>query len=345
MSAATVAKVANATLAKMGAVIRKLSVVIPVYRGASTIGALVQRLEAELQADRELEIVLVNDGSPDNSGAVCRELAQTRPHVRFVNLSRNFGEHNAVMAGLNHCSGDVAVIMDDDFQNPPAEVQKLAAQVEQGFDVAWSRYAMKHHGWIRNLGSRFNDRVATLMLRKPPDLYLSSFKAISRFVIDEVVRYRGPFPYLDGLILRVTHNYTTVLCQHDPRQGSKSGYTVRKLVSLWLNMFTGFSVLPLRLASFAGIVVALAGVVCAIWFLVERLYHPEVQRGWASIIVTLLIVSGIQLAVLGVIGEYLGRVFLQDNGRPQFVVRDRVNCGGDSVSVSHKDSDRARDVR
>jgi len=317
-------------------VIRRLSVVIPVFRGASTIGPLVQRLEAELQADRELEIVLVNDGSPDDSGAVCRELAIARPHVRFVDLSRNFGEHNAVMAGLNHCSGDAAVILDDDFQNPPCEVRKLVDKLVQGFDVVWSCYARKQHGWFRNLGSWFNDRAATLMLGKPPGLYLSSFKAISRFVIDEVVRYRGPFPYLDGLVLRVTHNYTTVPCQHDPRQAGKSGYTLRKLVALWLNMVTGFSVLPLRLASLAGIAVALVGVVFAVWFLVERLNHPEVQRGWASIIVTLLIVSGIQLLVLGLIGEYLGRLFLQDNGRPQFVVRDRVNCdraaaGGDKA--------------
>ena len=309
--------------------IRKLSVVIPVFRGAGTIGPLVERLEADdlLLKEREIEIVLVNDGSPDDSGAVCRELANARPHVRFVDLSRNFGEHNAVMAGLNHCSGDAAVILDDDFQNPPSEVRKLVDKLAEGFDVVWSRYEVKQHGWFRNLGSRFNDFVATMMLGKPRGLYLSSFKAISRFVIDEVVRYRGPFPYLDGLVLRITRNYTTVLVQHDPRHSGKSGYTLRKLISLWLNMFTGFSVLPLRLASLAGITVALIGVLLGIWFLIERLNHPEIQSGWASIIVTVLIVSGIQLLVLGVIGEYLGRLFLQDNGRQQFVVRGRVNCG------------------
>ena len=332
---------------RAGAVIRKLSVVIPVFRGASTIGPLVERLEAELQRnnrgadqlqkERELEIVLVNDGSPDNSGAVCRALASSRPHVRFIDLSRNFGEHNAVMAGLNHCSGDAAVILDDDFQNPPGEVCKLVDKLAEGFDVVWSRYEVKRHGWFRNLGSRFNDRVATLMLGKPRGLYLSSFKAISRFVIDEVVRYRGPFPYLDGLVLRITRNYTTVLVQHDARQEGKSGYTLRKLVSLWLNMFTGFSVLPLRLASFAGISVALVGALLGVWFLIERLNHPEIPSGWASIIVTVLIVSGIQLLVLGVIGEYLGRLFLQDNGRQQFVVRGRVNCDSDTGDGKARD--------
>lgn len=308
-----------------------ISIVIPVYRGAQSIGPLVDRLEATVGSRRKLELVLVNDGSPDDSEQVCRAIAQARPHVKFVNLSRNFGEHNAVMAGLNHATGGIAVIMDDDAQNPPEEVIGLVEQVERGFDVAWSRYQKKQHSWFRNFGSRLNDRVATVLLRKPKDLYLSSFKAINRFVIDQVTRYRGPYPYLDGLILRVTQNYTTVLCEHRGREAGKSGYTLRKLVSLWLNMFTSFSILPLRLTSLIGVVVALIGVVLAVAFLVERLVNPELQRGWASLIVTLLVVSGIQLTALGMIGEYVGRLFLMDSGRPQFVVRDRVNCDAPPV--------------
>lgn len=306
---------------------RRLSVVIPVYRGAATIGPLVERLEGELAARHDLEIVLVNDGSPDDSGAVCRAIARARPHVRFVDLARNFGEHNAVMAGLNHCSGDAVVIVDDDFQNPPSEVQKLVDALDQGHDVAWSRYERKEHTLLRNLGSRFNDRIATMMLGKPRDLYLSSFKAMSRFVVDEVVRYQGPYPYIDGLILRVTKNFTSVLCHHDPRQEGKSGYTLRKLVALWLNMFTNFSVKPLRIASLLGLTMAAAGALFAVFCLCEHVGHPDLPTGWASLMVTLLIVSGTQLMVLGLIGEYLGRLFLQVNGRPQFVVRERLNCG------------------
>ena len=155
----------------------RISIVIPVYGGAVTIGPLVERLEAEVGGRHELELVLVNDGSPDNAAAVCRALASTRPHLRFLNLSRNFGEHNAVMAGLNHATGDVVVIMDDDAQNPPEDVLRLVAGIESGYDVAWSRYAHKHHSWLRNLGSRLNDRMATVMLKKPRDLYLSSSEA------------------------------------------------------------------------------------------------------------------------------------------------------------------------
>lgn len=314
---------------RLGAVRESLSIVIPVYRGAATIGPLVERLEAELLGHEQLEIVLVNDGSPDDSAAVCRKLAANRPHLRFVDLARNFGEHNAVMAGLNHSTGDAVVILDDDFQNPPTEVRKLVAKLDEGFDVVWSRYTEKKHGWFRNLGSRFNDRVATLMLGKPKDLYLSSFKAMSRLVKDEVVRYTGPYPYIDGLILRVTRNHATVVCQHDARQEGKSGYTLRKLVSLWLNMFTTFSVLPLRIASVAGFGVAMVGVLFALYCVVEHIRHPDIQKGWASIIVTILILSGIQLMVLGMIGEYLGRLFLQVGGRPQFVVRSTVNCAAE----------------
>ena len=306
--------------------IRRLSLVVPVYRGAATIAPLVARLQQELGDRYELEFVLVNDGSPDDSGTVCRELAAGDRRIRFLDLARNFGEHNAVLAGLNHCSGEAAVILDDDFQNPPSEVIKLVAALEAGHDVAWARYDQKQHHWFRNLGSRFNDRMATWMLGKPRDLYLASFKALSRFTIDHVIRYTGPYPYVDGLILRVTRRFTTVPCQHDARQQGKSGYTLRKLVSLWLNMFTTFSVKPLRVASVAGMLIACVGAVMAVAFLLERLYYPDLERGWASLMVTILMLTGSQLMVLGLIGEYLGRLYLHESGQPQFVVRERVNC-------------------
>jgi undecaprenyl-phosphate 4-deoxy-4-formamido-L-arabinose transferase len=304
----------------------RLSIVIPVYHGERTVGRLVERLFAELDSAYELEVVLVNDGSPDGSAAVCRRLAQANRSVKFVNLSRNFSEHNAVMAGLNHATGDYVCVMDDDFQNPPSEVIKLVAELERGYDVAWSRYAVKRHHPLRNLGSRFNNFVATVLLDKPSELYLSSFKAMSRFVVDELIKYDGPYLYIDGLILRFTRNYAQVLVAHDPRADGKSGYTLRKLVSLWLNMFTSFSVIPLRLASAAGMVCAVLGVVLAAMFVVEKLRYPDLPAGWASVIVSLLLVGGIQLFALGMIGEYLGRLFLKENGRPQFVVKERVNC-------------------
>ncbi len=303
-----------------------LSIVIPVYRGEKTIERLVRTLLENLGKLYTLEIVLVNDGSPDDSATVCRRLAGELPLVKFLNLSRNFSEHNAVMAGLNYATGDYVAIMDDDFQNPPSEVVKLVAEAERGFDVVYSYYARKQHHPFRNLGSRLNNLAATLLLDKPRDLYLSSFKVVSRFVVQELVKYDGPYPYIDGLILRFTRNYSQVLVEHHSRVEGRSGYTLRKLVSLWLNMFTNFSVLPLRLASLAGFGCAILGIVIGLGFAIEKFRNPELPAGWASVIVSLFFIGGIQLFALGMIGEYLGRLFLKDNGRPQFVVREKFNC-------------------
>ncbi len=304
----------------------RVSIVIPVYQGAGTIGELVESLAVKLDGLYRLEIVLVVDGSPDNSADVCRNLATHVPCVRFLNLSRNFSEHNAVMAGLNHATGDYIVVMDDDFQNPPSEVPKLVDEVQKGYDVVYSHYAVKRHSVLRNFGSRMHDLVASVLLDKPRHLYLSSFKVLSRFVVDELVKYDGPYPYIDGLVLRITSNYSRVLVRHEPRRAGSSGYTLRKLVSLYLNMFTNFSILPLRLASCAGLITSLVGLALAVVFVVEKLRDPTVPVGWASMIVSLFIIGGIQLFALGMIGEYLGRLFLKDNGRPQFVIREQLNC-------------------
>ncbi|MGD9723742.1 MAG: glycosyltransferase family 2 protein [Pirellulales bacterium] len=312
----------------------RVSVVIPVYRGERTVGALVHELRETLAARYDLEIVLVNDDSPDRSAAVCRELVHNVAGVTFLNLSRNFGEHNAVMAGLNHATGDYVVIMDDDFQNPPSEVPKLVEEIRRGYDVVYSCYACKQHSWLRNLGSRINDCAAGVLLDKPRDLYLSSFKVLSRFVVDELVKYEGPYPYIDGLVLRITRNYSRVLVAHDARRDGRSGYTVRKLLALYLNMFTNFSILPLRLASYAGLLTSLVGLVLAVSFVIDRLTNPEVPAGWASVIVSLFIVAGIQLFALGMIGEYLGRLFLKDNGRPQYIIREHVRRPADTLETT-----------
>ncbi len=305
----------------------KLSIIIPVYNGAATIRELVTELNAKLASRFDLEVVLVNDASPsDNSAEVCEEIALRNPWVTFLDLSRNFGEHNAVMVGLNFCTGDGAVILDDDFQNPPSQVARLVDKLNEGYDVVYSRYEKKMHHGLRNLGSSFNNLVATILIGKPRDLYLSSFKAITRFVIDELVKYTGPYPYIDGLIFRVTRNYTTVLVEHRPRKAGTSGYSVRKLVSLWLNMFTNFSIVPLRVATMLGFAFATLGLVGATIFLIEKIRHPDLPAGWPSLIISLFIISGVQLFALGVVGEYLGRLFMKDNGNPQFVVRKAINC-------------------
>jgi undecaprenyl-phosphate 4-deoxy-4-formamido-L-arabinose transferase len=312
--------------------VTRLSVIVPVYYSESTIGRLVDTVVEHLGPRYgSLEIVLVNDGSRDGSHAACRAAAARHPSVvRYYRLSKNFGEHNAVLCGLSHATGEAVAIIDDDFQNPPEEVAALVETLETGYDCVYSFYDDKKHHWFRNLGSHFNDRMATWLLRKPPGLYLSSFKVLSGWLARTVVeQYRGPYPYLDGLVLRSTANIGRRLCRHNAREEGRSNYTLTRLVRLWLNMFTGFSVVPLRAATVLGLGSAAAGLLMAAFFTVSGLVggvfsHDELPPGWASLIVSITVFAGAQLCVLGLLGEYMGRVFLTQNQSPQWVVRDSV---------------------
>ncbi len=301
-----------------------VSIVIPVYNGAATIGPLVDQLISTLAPCYQLEIVLVNDCSPrDTSEHVCIQLHRRHPDIiRFYSLAKNVGEHNAVMAGLNHTRGDYVVIMDDDFQNPVSEVVTLIEAITaRDVDVVYACYDKKHHSLFRNLGSRFNDWVATVMLGKPRGLYLSSFKALNRFIVNEIVKYDLPFPYIDGLILRATERIGCVKVMHQARAHGQSGYTLRKLVGLWLNMFTNFSILPLRAAMAAGFVFSCVGLAIGAFTVVEKITNPSLPVGWAMTIVLIAMFSGVQLIAMGMIGEYLGRMFLSQNKKPQYVIR------------------------
>lgn len=304
----------------------ELSVVIPVYYGEKTIANLVGKLLIELPKQfRSFEIILVNDGSLDNSDAECSKLAEQHTEVRYFQLAKNFSEHNTVMAGLNHVRGEYAVIIDDDFQNPPEEIKKLHAKiVSTRSDVVFARYEKKQHHWFRNFGSAFNDRIANIMLDKPKGLYLCSFKILSYWLVQEIIKYKGPFPYIDGLILRTTQHIETELVRHEAREEGRSNYTLRKLVALWSHLFINFSLVPLRLSLIFGFSSAVLGFIMATSFFVEKLKNPGLPLGWASLIVSILIVSGVQLIVLGMVGEYLGRSYLGQTKTPQFVIRKNI---------------------
>ncbi len=303
----------------------KVSVVIPVYKGEQSIGRLTDELVSVLKEWYDLEIVLVNDNSPDNSEAVCESLFKKYPGiVCFCSLAKNVGEHNAVMAGLNQATGDYMVIMDDDFQNPISEVVKLIDYATgNDCDVTYTYYQKKKHSFFRNLGSRFNDKVANIMLKKPKNLYLSSFKALNRFIVDEIKKYDLPYPYLDGLILRTTDKIAKVEVEHRERESGRSGYTLTKLVRLWLNMFTSFSILPLRVSAVMGMIFSLLGLGLGVFTVIEKLAKPGLPIGYAATIVVVSIFAGIQLLSLGMIGEYVGRIFMSFNKKPQYTIRKR----------------------
>ncbi|HPF91616.1 MAG TPA: glycosyltransferase family 2 protein, partial [Flavobacteriales bacterium] len=302
-----------------------LSIVIPVYNGSGTIGRLVHEL-SHLHIPDGVELVLVNDGSADDSWKVIQGLCAAAPlPIIAIDLARNFGEHNAVMAGYAAASGAFIINIDDDFQNPPSEVVKLYehARSNPELDVVYTRYEEKHHSLFRNLGSRFNDVMARFMIDKPKGLYLSSFRCMNRFLRDRIVQYTGPYPYIDGLILENTRRIGRLTVQHAPRTEGKSGYTLRKLIRHWLMMFVNFSVMPLRISSFIGAMFSIVGFVMAMVAVYER-FFKDTPQGWASIVSVVLVFAGIQLLTLGLIGEYLGRLYLMQRGKPQYAVRTTV---------------------
>jgi glycosyltransferase involved in cell wall biosynthesis len=303
--------------------IPELSLVIPVYNGSRTIGQLVEQV-AKVCGSTSFEVILVNDGSQDDSEAVCAQLAETFPQtVVFVHLSRNFGEHNAVLAGFMQSRGRYVAVLDDDGQNPPEEVMRMLEDLKRkNYDVVYGHYIEKKHSAFRNFGSWFNDKIATIMLHKPKDLYLSSFKVMNRFVVDEIIKYRGPYPYTDGLIYRVTRNIGQIPVEHRSSAIGRSRYTFRRLVRLWLNMFLNFSIKPLRLSIYVGLLTSCLSVVALIAILIDRLWiTPNVTLGIPTVLGTIVLLAGIQLMILGLVGEYLGRLYLDQTGTPQYVIR------------------------
>jgi glycosyltransferase involved in cell wall biosynthesis len=310
----------------------ELSIVIPVYRSAQILPELVRQIDAAMREagmDSRFELVLVNDASPDESWPVIRKLAQEYAFVRGICLARNFGQHSATMSGLHRARGDIIVIMDDDLQHPPGSIMTLVQAVRDGSDVCYTRYVGRQHVLWKRLGSRFNDWVATFLLKKPAGLYLSSYKAMHRSVARQVLRYDGPYAYIDGLILDATRSITSVPIEHAARRAGEGNYGLRRSISLWLRMATSFSVVPLRIASLMGLLIACVSALMAVAVVVDKLLHPGTPAGWASLITVVLFMGGVQLLCLGIMGEYLGRAYLKLNRKPQFVVREQTDSPED----------------
>jgi glycosyltransferase involved in cell wall biosynthesis len=291
-----------------------LSVIIPVYKGAKTITRLVVDLNEKL-AHLPFEIILVNDGSPDHSEEVCTNLASQHHHITFISLRKNFGEFNAVMCGLNHAKGSYSVIIDDDFQNPPSEIMKLLSKAqEHNYDVVYSFYPEKKHSIFRNLGSFLVNKMTTYLFNKPDNLYLSSFKLLKREIVREICQYKGPYPYIDALIFRVTHNVGKVMVTHLERTEGASNYTLRKLIALFMSILFGYSLLPVRLILFSGILITFLNLLLVILTLCHIF-------SFSSVFLLVGFIGGLQITALGILGEYLAKTYLTQNGLPQFVIK------------------------
>lgn len=302
----------------------KCSVVIPVYNSEASIERVVEEVLAEVSY--EVEIVLVNDCSKDKSEKKCKALCEKFNQVKFLNLSKNFGQHNAIMAGLSVVDGDLIVCMDDDLQTPPQEVNKLIdTLIEQDYDVVYGNYGEKKHSVFRNWGSSVNDKMANYMLGKPKEIQITSFFAMRRYIAEEIKNYRYSFPYLGGLIFRTTNKIGKVDVHHESRKEGKSNYNFKKLIGLWFNGFINFSVTPLRLTSLIGTFFSGAGFLYLIVIIIKKLIDPGIAMGWTSIMATVIFFGGIQLISIGLIGEYIGRLYLNINEKPQYVIRESWN--------------------
>ena len=305
-----------------------LSFVIQLYYSADTLVPLVKEIEG-LTIDGGHEVVLVNDGSRDATAGLCRELLRdARIPMIFVNHARNYGEHNAVLTGYRHARGAYVVNLDDDGQNPPAEAVRLWQHAKhEGLDAVYGHYGQKEHSAFRNFGSWLTNRLTDWVLDKPKGFYLSSFRCVSAFVAREVATHDGPYPYIDGLILQVTQNIGALEVRHAERAAGQSGYTLRRLLRLWLSTFVNVSVMPLRLATLLGLLMAASGLLGLGFIFYLRYTNQGPDYGWGSLMGALLVFSGTHLVVLGLIGEYVGRMFLTVNRRPQSVVRSVERAG------------------
>ena len=304
-----------------------VSCVIPCYCSSATISAVIEEIEraAALRTDYDLEIILVNDGSPDD-GATARAiatLAEQSARIVAINLARNFGQHAAIMAGFAQVHGDIVVCLDDDGQTPADEMFKLVDKVAEGYDIVYASYSgHKQHNIFRNMGSKFNYWCNHVLMGIPRDLEQTSYFACKRFVVDSALRYENPYPYIEGLLFQAVQSYCNVPVVHRAREVGASGYSLHKLVSLWANGFTAFSVVPLRIATIAGLLFAVVGFVLTVVLIVQRLLDPSTNEGWTSLMAGLLGIGGLIMLLLGVLGEYVGRIYLSLNKIPQYVVRD-----------------------
>lgn len=301
-----------------------MSVIIPVYNSARTIQELIDRLFA-LKENNLQEVIFVDDNSIDNSWEVIRDCIAQNDKIKAIQLGKNFGQHNAIMTGIRYAQGDVCVVLDDDLQNPPEEIPKLVTALsDNGVDVVYGRYAHKQQSKLRNIGSRINDYMADVLIQRGKGIELSSFFAFRRYLIEEMIRYDGPYVYLPGILFRSTSRISNLLVNHNSRKVGKSNYGFRKLLRLWLYGFLSFSIYPIQIITYLGLSIFLLCSFYIVYAVIVKILSPAVPMGWTTIVAIVTGLGGLNIMFLGIIGEYVGRLFLTANKQPQSVVRQTI---------------------
>ncbi len=311
---------------------RLISYVIPCYRSENTIANVVAEIRElqEKHLEDKYEIILVNDSSPDNVWTIIQKLAQQYDNITGLCLSKNFGQHAALLAGYRQANGDIIVSLDDDGQIVVEDTYKLIDHLDDGFDVVYGKYHVKKHNKFRNLGSWLCGWMMVHIMDVPRNFAGSSFYVAKRYVMKEMEKYPNAYVFLPGLVFRTTDKVDSVFVGHRSRMVGESGYTIGKLIALWVNGATTFSVKPLRLSALLGCIIALLGVIASCMVVVKKLLHPEMVAGWSSLMAVTLVLCGTILIVLGMVGEYVGRLYMGFNQTPQYVIRERTDVGMDN---------------
>lgn len=306
-----------------------ISIVVPVYNSSSMIENLTNDIISVIKNTSDvnkLQLILVNDCSTDDSWKKIVKLSnEFKEIIVGINLMKNYGQHNAIMAGLKLATGDYIILIDDDYQHPPKEIPKILLKIKEGYDVCYTNYKNNSYSNLKILGSWINKKISNILIDKPKSIYLSSYKCFTLKVLKEIIKYDGPFVYLDGLIFDITKNVTSVDIEHSQRKFGKSNYNIFKLISLWLRVLTNFSIVPLRIATFIGFFMTFVSFIFVIIILVLKFKNPDIAAGWASLSTLIIFFSGVQLILIGLVGEYIGRSYIKLNNKPQFVVREYTN--------------------
>jgi glycosyltransferase involved in cell wall biosynthesis len=297
----------------------EISVVIPVYNSANIITELVRQLRDAITV--EYELIFVNDASKDDSWNILSKLAESAD-VKALSLSMNFGQDNAIMAGLGVATGKYIVIMDDDLQHSPYDIMQLYDKCKKECDVCYADYSQhKKQTWWKNIGSFFNSKSAEVFLNKPNKIYISPYKIIKADIVKSMLQYQGAYPYIDGLIFRSTKSISQITVDHQSRYAGTGNYGLKKSISVFLKHATGFSIVPLRLASFIGFLISIFSFLLGLFYIFQY-FSGNIIEGWTTLVVLTLFIGGMMLSSLGIIGEYIGRMYQTMNNRPQYIIRE-----------------------
>ena len=304
-----------------------LSFIIPCYGSEETISFVIDELK-NVVAERsnfDYEVIAVNDFSFDNVIEKLKKIAADNKKVKVLDLAKNVGKQAAQMAAYSVVNGDIIINMDDDGQCPMDRLWDLIDPLFNGYDVSIARYPKKKQSKFKNFGSRLNSIMAEQLIDKPKTLQLSNFSAVKRFVIDEAVKYTNPYPYTAGLFLRTTARVINVEMEERNRFSGVGNFTFKKSFSLWMNGFTAFSVKPLRIATFLGFICAVIGFIFGVYTVINKFINPDILMGYSSLMAVQLFIGGMIMLMLGLIGEYVGRMYISMNNAPQYVVREAFN--------------------